>query len=92
MKKTLSFLLALMMLFGIVSISIYASEETTNQVGYASDVNTDCTCGGSYGEWSYPVGGVCVGGRYERVCGSCGEKQTAKDVTTETISFSFSRT
>ena len=82
MKKVLAFLLVLMMLVGMLPISIFAVEATV-----LGDGNTDCTCGGSYGEWFYPEGTNCVGGRYERVCGSCGNKQTAKDITAKTVSY-----
>lgn len=76
-------LVMLSMLFSTLLISINA--EATADLG---DGNTDCTCGGSYGEWLLPNNGVCVGGRYYRVCDGCDKVQTAKDVTPETISFS----
>lgn len=81
MKKALSFLLVLMMLLGVLFVSINAEESSVQK-------NADCICGGSYGDWLYPTSGTCVGGRYERFCDNCGSKQTAKDITPKTISFS----
>ena len=85
MKKALVFLLALAMLFSATFIIVSAEEPTQTNVEQG---NTDCTCGGSYGNWQYPVGADCVGGRYYRECDSCDNVQTAKDITSETVSFS----
>ena len=84
MKKVLSVLLVLMMFIGVFAVGIQAIGTDEIQQG-----NTDCACGGSYGKWSYPINGACAGGRYERFCDSCGEKQTAKDITSETIPYSM---
>ena len=83
MKKVLAVLLVLMMLTSafVVSIQAIGADEIQQD-------NADCACGGSYGIWNYPTGGNCVGGRYVRVCDTCGDKQTAKDVTPTTVSFS----
>lgn len=81
MKKMTAFLLAFMMLMGVLFIFVSA-EEATNQEG------ASCSCGGSYGAWTYPDNGVCQGGRYNRICSGCGKVQTAKDITPKTISFS----
>ena len=83
MKKALSILLVIMMFASIFLVNIFAAEPDETEKSGA-----ECACGGSYGEWIYPVGGACIGGRYERVCDSCGEKQTAKDIAPQTISFS----
>ena len=82
MKKALAFLLMLVMLISTLLISISAIEASET-----GDGNTDCTCGGSYGEWFYPVEAACVGGRYQRKCNSCDSIQTAKDITPKTVSF-----
>ena len=79
MKKFTAFLLAFMMLMGILFIGINAEE--------ANQEATECSCGGSYGAWVYPDSGVCQGGRYSRICNICGKVQTAKDVTPKTISY-----
>ncbi len=84
MKKILALLLAVMLFVGVIFIGVNAEEVADANVEQG---NTDCTCGGSYGDWSYPTSGTCVGGRYERFCGNCGSKQTAKDITPKTISF-----
>lgn len=84
MKKMTAFLLMLVMLFSVLLVSVNA--ETTVS-GYAG--NTDCTCGGTYGEWIFPTGAECVGSRYYRECDSCDETQTAKDITPETISYTL---
>ena len=83
MKKALAFLLVLLMVSSIFLVNIFAIETEETVQG-----NTNCSCGGSYGEWKLPDNGACVGGRYYRVCDGCDKKQTAKDVTSETISFS----
>ena len=54
MKKFTAFLLAFMMLMGILFIGINA-EEANQEV-------TECSCGGSYGAWVYPDSGGCQGG------------------------------
>ena len=87
MKKLLSFLLAVTMLLGMFSTCIYATETTEHEEAHAEEEAANCTCGGSYGEWLLPDDGVCVGGRYYRECDSCDNKQTAKDIAPETISF-----
>ena len=84
MKKALVFLLALAMLFSATFIIVSAEEPTQTNVEQG---NTDCTCGGSYGNWQYPVGADCVGSRYYRECDSCDNVQTAKDITPKTISY-----
>ena len=81
MKKITAFLLAFMMLMGILFIGINAKESANQEA-------TECSCGGSYGAWVYPDSGVCQGGRYSRICNGCGKVQTAKDITPKTISFS----
>ena len=80
MKKMIAFLLAFMMIMGVLFIFVSA-EEATNQEG------ASCSCGGSYGAWTYPDDGVCQGGRYSRICIGCGKVQTAKDITPKTISY-----
>lgn len=82
MKKALAFLLVLLMFSSIFLVNIFAIETEETVQG-----NTNCSCGGSYGEWKLPDNGACVGGRYYRVCDGCDKKQTAKDVTSETIPF-----
>ncbi|MBO5262000.1 MAG: hypothetical protein J6B45_03040 [Clostridia bacterium] len=89
MKKVLAFLLAVMMFSSVFFVNAFAVETTSSEGDPAEQGNTTCTCGGTYGEWRLPDNGVCVGGRYTRVCGndSCGKVQTAKDITPKTISF-----
>ena len=89
MKKVIAFLLAFMMLSCLFFVNAFAIETTSSEGNPAEQGNTTCTCGGTYGEWRLPDNGVCVGGRYTRVCGndSCGKVQTAKDITPKTISF-----
>ena len=82
MKKTLMFLLVLVMFVGILLVNIYAIEADEEE-----QVGTECSCGGRYGEWRLPDDGVCVGGRYYRECDSCDNVQTAKDIAPKTISF-----
>jgi len=72
-----------MMLVSVLLVNVFAVETLELGDGY-----TDCTCGGSYGEWYYPEGITCVGGRYYRVCDSCENVQTAKDITSKTVSYS----
>ena len=86
MKKLTSLLLVLMMLVGVVCMSIGAHAEAINGVEQG---NTDCACGGSYGAWTFPLGGACVGGRYYRECDGCDKVQTAKDITSKTLSYTL---
>lgn len=88
MKKTVAFLLVLMMLVCMIAINIYATEATNYENAQIEQGNADCSCGGSYGEWLYPTDGNCQGGRYYRECDSCDNVQTAKDITPKTVSFS----
>ena len=85
MKKTVAFLLMLIMLMGTILISVSADE---TMLDYSASEGAPCACGGVYSEWRLPNDGVCQGGRYSRVCDSCGRVQTAKDITPQTISFS----
>lgn len=78
MKKVIAFLLAFMMLVGVLFIFVSA-EETT-------DLSTDCTCGGSYGDWTLFATEICQI-RYSRSCGSCGNSQVAKDIVATTVSY-----
>lgn len=96
MKKTLSFLLMLSMLFSVLLISVNATiiandgndyAETAIQTANVAQENAECTCGGSYGAWEYPAGVACQGGRYERTCNTCSSVQTAKDIYPTTISY-----
>lgn len=86
MKKLTSLLLVLMMLVGVVCMSIGAQAEAIDGVEQG---NTDCACGGSYGAWTFPLGGTCVGGRYYRECDGCDKVQTAKDITSKTLSYTL---
>lgn len=87
MKKVLAFLLAFLMSSSVLLVNAFAIEVTSLDDENVKQFNTDCTCGGSYGEWLLPDNGVCVGGRYYRVCEDCDNVQTAKDVTPKTILF-----
>ena len=84
MKKTLVFLLALVMLLNVMFISIFSAEPVLS----ASNEGATCECGGTYGSWTYPTGEECQGSRYYRLCDSCDNVQTAKDVTPKTLSYS----
>ena len=84
MKKTLIFLLALIMLLNVMFISIFSAEPMLN----SSQEGAACECGGAYGAWTYPTGKECQGSRYYRQCDSCESTQTAKDIFPTTISYS----
>ena len=83
MKKVVAFLLTFVMLVGVMLVSINAQDSSLSYTWQ----DTDCACGGDYGEWRLPDNGTCVGGRYSRVCDSCATVQTAKDITAKTISY-----
>ena len=85
MKKIVAFLLTFMMLAGALFVSINAQD---SKESYDLQ-DKKCACGGSYGAWSLPDNGTCVGGRYSRVCDSCDKVQTAKDITPKTISYTL---
>ena len=89
MKKTVALLLVIMMLIGVLAINIYAIEAINYENAQAEQAKADCSCGGSYGDWLYPVDGNCQGGRYYRQCDSCDNVQTAKDITPKTISYTL---
>ncbi len=80
MKKMTAFLLAFMMLMGVLFIFVSA-EEATNQEG------ASCSCGGSYGAWEARATEIRQI-RYTRKC-DCGKTQTAKDITPKTISYTM---
>ena len=83
MKKVVAFLLTFVLLIGALFVSISAQDTSVSNAWQ----DTACACGDNYGEWRLPADGVCVGGRYTRVCGGCAKVQTAKDITTKTISY-----
>lgn len=76
MKKVIAFLLAFMMLVGVLFIFVSAEETTADT----------CTCGGSYGAWSMYATEIRQV-RYTRACDSCGKTQTAKDISPMTVSY-----
>ena len=84
MRKITALLLVIMMLAGVFCMFIKAEE---TELDYGEKGNTDCTCGGSYGNWIYPGTGSCVGERYYRECDGCDNVQTAKDIVPKTVSF-----
>ena len=77
MKKMLAFLLAFMMLMGVMFIFISAEETTTDT----------CTCGGNYSAWEMYATTIQQV-RYSRQCDACGKVQSAKDVSPTTVSYS----
>ena len=83
MKKVVAFLLTIVLLIGALFVSISAQDTSESNAWQTAD----CICGGNYGEWKLPKDGVCVGGRYTRVCDNCDKVQTAKDITPKTISY-----
>ena len=83
MKKTLVLFLALVMLVGVLSISV-SSEEPV--YGNSKGISTDCSCGGSYSEWTAFATEICQI-RYKRKCNTCEAVQTAKDVTAKNVSY-----
>ena len=84
MKKTIAFLLAFMMLGGVLFIGVNAEETSLSQ---ALQEGAECTCGGTYGEWTAYATEIRQI-RYNRKCDGCGAVQSAKDIEPMTLSYS----